>query len=128
MFDNIRNGIFHVTEKKTTSEDSAIRYGSGLVDVFSTPAMIAFMEGTCYKLVESYLPEQYLSVGFEVNVRHLKATPIGMKVKCKAILEKIEGKRLDFIVEAFDEEGQIGEGKHVRYIIDKAKFIEKIKK
>jgi len=128
MFEKIITGISFEMKKKTKPQDSAIRFGSGLVDVFSTPAMIGFMEGTCYKTVENYLPEEFSTVGFEVNIKHLKATPIGMEVKCKAILKKIEGKRLEFDVQAFDEYGLIGEGKHVRYIIDKNKFSEKLKK
>lgn len=128
MFEKIKKGISLELERITKAEDSAINFGSGLVDVFSTPAMIGLMEGTCYRAVEEYLPDEFSTVGFEVNIRHLKATPIGMKVSCVAILEEVEGKRLEFYVKAFDEDGLIGEGKHVRYIIEKNKFIEKLRK
>jgi fluoroacetyl-CoA thioesterase len=125
-FDKIVAGIKYTMNKQVMPEDSASRYDSGLVEVFSTPAMIALMEGTCYRSVMPFLPKGFSTVGFELNIRHLKATPIGMKVRCNAVLESIEGKRILFNVEAFDEDGKIGEGTHVRYIIDEQKFIEKL--
>ena len=126
MFDKVMTGLEFTMEKLVKPEDSAARYDSGLVEVFSTPAMIALMEGTCYRCVMPFLPEGYITVGTEVNIRHLKATPIAMKAKCEAKLEKVDGKRLEFHVNAWDEEGLIGEGKHVRFIIDEKKFIEKL--
>jgi fluoroacetyl-CoA thioesterase len=125
-FEKIQAGLTFEMEKIVQPEDSASRYDSGLVEVFATPAMIALMEGTCYRCVMSFLPEGFSTVGAEVNIRHLKATPIGMKVKCVAVLAGVEGKRLDFDVKAWDEHGQIGEGKHVRFIIDEKRFIEKL--
>ena len=126
MFDKLIAGLEFTMEKLVKPEDSAARYDSGLVEVFSTPAMIALMEGTCYRCVMPFLPNGYTTVGTEVNIKHLKATPIGMKAKCEAKLEKVEGKRLDFQVKAFDEEGLIGVGTHVRFIIDEKKFSEKL--
>ncbi len=122
----IKPGIKFEMEKQTLAEDSASRYDSGLVDVFSTPAMVALMEGTSYRCVMPFLPEGYSTVGTEVNVRHLKATPIGMKVRCKSILKILDGKRLVFEVNAWDEKGLIGEGTHERYIIDLKKFISRL--
>jgi len=124
-FENIQPGLTFEMEKVTLPEDSAARYDSGLVDVFSTPAMIALMEGTCYRCVMSFLPLGFSTVGTLVNVQHLKATPISMNVKCRAVLESVEGKRLVFDVKAWDEKGLIGEGKHSRYIIDEQQFIKK---
>jgi len=126
MFEKVKEGLTFTMEKIVKLEDSASRYDSGLVEVFSTPAMIALMEGTCYRSVMPFLPQGFSTVGFEVNIRHLKATPIGMSVRCNAVLESIEGKRILFNVEAFDEDGKIGEGTHIRYIIDEKKFIEKL--
>lgn len=126
-FEKIKTGLTHTMEKTVLPEDSASRYDSGLVEVFSTPAMIALMEGTCYRCVLPFLPEGFSTVGVEVNIRHIKATPIGMKVRCEAILKEVKEKRLEFEVKAWDEQGLIGDGKHVRYIIDEKKFLEKIK-
>ena len=86
--------------------------------------MIALMENAALNVVLPYLGEDHNTVGFEVNVKHLKPTPVGMQVECKATLIEIEGKKLTFNVIANDEEGKIGEGTHVRYIINSRKFME----
>lgn len=122
---NIKTGIRFSTEKTVQPEDTANHYNSGLVEAFATPAMIAMMENTCMQCVQPHLPEGFGTVGFEVSIKHVKATPVGMKVTCNAILTKAEGKKLTFNVKAEDEEGEIGFGKHVRYIIDQKKFMEK---
>lgn len=107
--------------------NTAKAYGSGLIDVFATPAMIALMEKTAHRSIQSFLTEGIVTVGIEINVKHIKATPIGKQVKCYSTLQKIEGKRLYFTIEAFDQEGKIGEASHIRYIVDAVKFVEKIK-
>ena len=119
-------GITHTVTQKVTYEDTAAKYGSGLVEVFATPAMIALMEKASLKAVQPFLGEELNTVGFEVNIRHFKPTSIGMEVKCTATLKETDGKKLTFHVVAFDEEGKIGEGKHIRYIINSKKFMEKL--
>lgn len=123
----IEKGITHIEEKVVGYEDTAANYGSGLVEVFATPAMIALMENTALKTVQPYLPENYNTVGFELNIRHLKPTPVGETVKCTATLTKSEGKKLVFYLQAEDKDGKIGEGTHIRYIIDADKFMEQFK-
>lgn len=120
-------GIKLTTTKTVGKDDTAAVYGSGLLDVFSTPAMISLMEQTAMKAVEAYLNEGEGTVGTEVNVRHLKATAVGQTVTCTATLEEVTGKKLLFHVEASDVHGKIGEGHHERFIIDNDKFMAKIK-
>ena len=96
--------------------------GSGAEPVFATPQMIALMEGTCLESVRPFLEEGFSTVGTMVNVRHLSATPVGMRVNCETKLLEAEGKRLLFSVKAYDEAGLIGEGLHERAIIHQRKF------
>ncbi len=120
-------GIRLTNSKTVTERDTAAVYGSGLHDVFSTPAMIAFMEQTAMRAVEACLNEGEGTVGTEINVKHVRATAVGKDVTCTATLQEVNGRRLLFHVEASDETGIIGEGHHERFIIDNEKFISKIK-
>ncbi len=125
---NLETGISYSAKQKVEQKDTAAHYGSGLVEVFATPAMIALMENAALNTVLPYLGNEHNTVGFEVNVRHLKPTPVGMQVECTATLIEIEGKKLTFKLEAKDEEGKIGEGTHIRYIINSKKFMQSINK
>lgn len=111
-----------IVEEKHT----AAAFGSGSIYVFSTPMMIGLMENASLKCAESGLPEGQSTVGTFVNVKHMAATPMNMKVKATATLIEIEGKKLLFKVEAFDEKEMIGEGTHGRYIIDAEKFLKRV--
>jgi predicted thioesterase len=106
--------------------DTAKHYGSGLLEVFATPAMIALMENTAHLSVQKFLDEGMITLGIEINVKHIKATKVGSIVTCETILTKIEEKKLFFELKAFDEIGEIGNGTHIRYIVDSVKFMNRL--
>jgi predicted thioesterase len=109
-----------------TADKTAVAYGSGTVEVFATPAMIALMEQTAMESIAHFLQEPYVTVGAEVSVKHFRATLPGAKITCISKLILSEGKKLVFEVQASDESGVIGKGIHTRYIVDKQKFIDNL--
>ena len=115
-------GIKGTKEIMVTNENTAKTMGSGTLDVFATPAMIALMEHTAYESVAAELEEGSGTVGTALNVKHVAATPVGMKVTCETELIKVDGRALTFSVKAFDEKGLIGEGEHERFIVFNEKF------
>ena len=123
----IETGIKGHKEQIVTPEMSAARVGSGLVDVFATPMLVALVEQTCYESVLPHLDEGQGTVGTLVNVSHLSATPIGKRVWCDSELTEVDRRRLVFSVKAYDEAGLIGEGTHERFVIDTAKFMDKLR-
>ena len=123
----IETGIKGHREQIVTPEMSAARVGSGLVDVFATPMLVALVEQTCYESVLPHLDEGQGTVGTLVNVSHVSATPIGKRVWCESELVEVDRRRLVFSVKAYDECGLIGEGTHERFVIDTAKFMDKLK-
>ncbi|MCG8572781.1 MAG: thioesterase family protein [Spirochaetes bacterium] len=122
----MKEGLKLTLEKKVTPQESASQYGSGTVEVFATPAMIAFMEQTALKCVAPHLEAGTTTVGIGIDIKHLKATPINMKVKCQAIVTKIDGKKITFQIEAWDEMDKIGTGTHIRYVIDIEQFSQQL--
>lgn len=128
MESQLKIGIIGKHEEKVVLEKTAAKYGSGLVEVYATPAMIALMEKTAMLSVIPYLPQGHGTVGTEVNIKHLKATPVGQLVTCESELIECDGRKLVFKVVARDEEGEIGNGTHTRFIIDTAKFMAKLQK
>lgn len=118
-------GISHEMTRDVTNENTAASLGSGLLDVFATPAMVALMEETCMKSVQAELDEGCGTVGTGLTIHHVSATPIGMKVRCASKLVEVDGRKLVFDVQAFDEAGLIGQGTHERFIIENEKFFQK---
>lgn len=105
---------------------SAREMGSGDLDVFSTPCLVGLMEEACWKSIASSLSEGESSVGVEMTVSHLAATPIGMEVWAESMVTAVDGKRIHFTVTAYDEAGEIGKGSHARFVVSAEKFMARI--
>ena len=120
-------GMSATAETTVKHDNTALAVGSGTLEVFATPMMVALIEQTCLESVLPQLEEGQGTVGTLVNVSHVSATPVGMRVWCESELVEVDRRRLVFKVKAYDECGLIGEGTHERFIIDNAKFMEKIK-
>ncbi|MCG8697254.1 MAG: thioesterase family protein [Bacteroidales bacterium] len=109
------------------NKDSAKSLGSGGLDVFGTPAMIALMENTALHMIRPYLPEGSDSVGIMINTKHLKASPIGAEITCEATVTAVDGKKVSYTITCHDETGEkIGESEHDRFIVDIERFISKL--
>lgn len=119
-------GIKGYKEITVTKELTAISVGSGDLEVYATPAMIALMEGTASESVKPELELGQGSVGTCIAIKHLAATPIGMRVRCESELVEVDGRRLVFNITAYDEKDKIGEGTHERFIILNDKFQSKV--
>jgi len=124
----IPQGIENELTRLVNDNDSASNCGSGLLPVFATPALVAFLEQAAHTSIEHLLPEGLTTVGAEINVKHLKATPLGMQVRCHSKLVESDGRRLVFNIEAYDEVAKIGEAVHIRYIVDSRRFMDKLGK
>jgi fluoroacetyl-CoA thioesterase len=124
--EHIRSGL--VGEKTATVVDTllATHLGSGSLEVYATPAMIALIESAAVAAIDPLLPEGQASVGVALNVRHLAATPPGQQVRARAEVTGVEGREVTFNVQAWDERELIGEGTHTRYLIDVARFVERV--
>ncbi len=121
----LQEGIVGQQEMVVTEKDTAEALKSGTLKVLATPAMIAFIEETAWKSVAPELEEGCATVGTSLNVKHMSATPVGMKVFCQTRLVEIEGRRLMFHVEVSDEKGNVGGGTHERFIVQSDKFQKK---
>ncbi len=107
-------------------ENTAAAVGAGGVEVFGTPMMIALMENAAWRAVANSLDEGDVTVGIVVNVRHLAATPLGQQIRATAELIEIDGRRLVFNVEAYDEKRKIGEGRPERFVVNLERFVTRI--
>jgi fluoroacetyl-CoA thioesterase len=126
--EELKIGMSGETSHVVKEQDTAAKIGSGLVAAYSTPSMIALMEKASVAAIQPYLSEGRTSVGVEVDIKHLAATPVGMQVRARASLVEIDKSRLKFRVEAWDEKEKIGEGSHVRAILDTLRFEQRLKR
>ncbi len=121
----IEIGKEYTKEIVVTENDTAKVVGSGELEVFATPKMCALMEECAYKCIADDLEEGASSVGTSLNIKHLSATPVGMKVIIKATITEVDGRKIVFSLFANDEAGLIGEGTHERFIVYAEKFVAK---
>ena len=119
-------GIKGTAEDTVTEEKTAAAMGSGGLTVYATPRMTCMMEYTAWASVEPYLSEGKGTVGTRLDVSHVSASPVGARIRYESELTGIEGRKLVFSVEAYDEAGLIGKGTHERFIIDNQKFMDKV--
>ena len=118
-------GIKNQIKKTVVEELTAKVMGSGRLDVFATPAMVAMMEEAAHTSDEPELEEGQGTVGTSMTVSHIAATPVGMEVTCESELIEVDGRKLVFEIKAMDEVGLIGEARHERFIIENEKFLAK---
>ena len=123
----LKEGMSLTLEKIVNAKATAAKIASGALNVFATPILIAFMENTSFELVQKELPAGETTVGISVNIKHLKANLVGDKIRCISILEKIDGKKLEFSVKVYHKDTLVGEGKHERFIVNEEKFLNKLK-
>ena len=122
----LQAGITGRAETVVDHSNTAKFLGSGELEVFATPSMIALMEQTCQKSVADALEPGQGTVGTHLDISHDAATPLGMKVTVDSELVEVDGRKLVFAVKAYDECGLIGQGKHERFIINNEKFLAKV--
>lgn len=123
----IKIGLRHTSEMVVSEKDTAIHVGSGDMLVLATPMMVALMENAALLAVRDHLPEGCTTVGGHIESSHLRPSKIGDVVTAVAEVTKVDGKRIFFKVAAYCGEDLLGEGTHLRFIVDKKRFLEKIK-
>jgi len=128
ILDAVKPGLSGSAELVVAEEHTAPRVGSGEVRVLATPVMINLFEAAALAAVERLLPAGYQSLGTVLNVRHIAATPVGMRAKAKATVLNVDGRTIFFELEARDEKEVIGDGTHERVVVNVAKFSERVQK
>jgi len=119
-------GMMYEESLVVEEQHTAAHLGSGGVRVLATPVMVALMEAAARSLVDPHLEQGYMSVGTTLDIKHLAATPLGMRVTARAELVSVDKRRLNFKVEAYDEQEKVGEGTHTRAIINLKWFWDKL--
>jgi predicted thioesterase len=119
-------GMTFTSDAVVALSNCAVTMGSGDLEVFATPAMVALMENAAMNAVAPVLPQGSTTVGAEINTTHIKPSAVGARVQATATLTAIEGRKLTFAVEAANEVGTIGKGTHVRFIVDEERFMAKL--
>ena len=119
-------GLKHTSEQTVSEALTAMQMGSGDLPVFATPAMMALMENAAMMAVANELPEGCTTVGGHIESSHLRPSKVGEKVSAVAEVTKVDGKKIEFKVAAYSGETLLGKGTHLRFVVDKEKFISKL--
>ena len=122
----IQEGLTHTSQLTVTEAVSAIEMGSGDLPVLATPAMMALMENAAMLAVAPHLPEGSTTVGGHISASHIKPTPVGETVTATATVTKVDGKKIEFEVKAHCGDILLGEGSHLRFIVDREKFMSRL--
>ncbi|UKK66612.1 thioesterase family protein [Prevotella communis] len=122
----IETGLKYTSELTVTDDVTAVKMGSGDMPVLATPAMMALMENAAMKAVAKELPEGSTTVGGHIESSHLRPTKVGDKVTATAEVTKVDGKKITFKVAAYCGDTLLGEGTHLRFIVDKERFMSKL--
>lgn len=123
----VKKGLTAQSTTTVVAENTAVQMGSGDMAVFATPALVALMENAAMRAVAPHLEAGFTTVGAEMNTSHIKPSGLGAVVTATAVLTDVEGRKLTFTVGARDGEGLIGEGTHVRFVVDRERFLAKVK-
>jgi fluoroacetyl-CoA thioesterase len=124
----IRPGLSGTAELVVGEEHTAPRVGSGRVHVLATPVMINLIEAAALAAIEHLLPAGYQSLGTRLDIRHIAATPVGMRVRATAVVTKTDSRTVSFRIEAHDEKDLIGDGTHERVVVNVAKFDQRVQR
>ena len=119
-------GLRYESQTIVSASNTAIALGSGDMEVFATPAMVALMENAAMMAVALHLDEGDTTVGSMISTTHLKPSKIGRSISAVAELTEVEGRKLTFKITAYDADVVIGEGDHIRYIVNREKFLAKL--
>ena len=119
-------GLKYQSRVVVSEDNTALKLGSGDMEVFATPAMIALMENAAMNAVASHLDAGATTVGTMMKSSHIKASALGATITAEAELVAVEGRRLSFTVKAWDDKGVIGEGEHERFVVDRERFLSKL--
>ena len=122
----IETGLKHTSEMTVTEDVTAMVIGSGDMPVLATPMMMALMENAAMLAVKDKLPEGCTTVGGHIESSHLKPSKIGDVVRAEAEVTKVEGKKIEFRVSAYSDKTLLGEGTHLRFIVDREKFMSRL--
>jgi fluoroacetyl-CoA thioesterase len=124
----LKDGLAGSADLIVGEEHTAPRVGSGRVRVLATPVMINLMEAAALDAVERLLPTGHQSLGTHLNVGHYAATPVGMRLRATAVVIKVEGRTIEFRVEAFDEKERVGDGTHTRVVVNVERFDQRVQR
>jgi fluoroacetyl-CoA thioesterase len=119
-------GLTGRSEMVVKEEDLVSRLGGIAVEVLSTPRLIQLLETAAIEAIQDFISADQISLGTEVKIKHLSATPLGMKVTAHALLKGVEKNRLLFLVDAYDEKEKVAEGEHERVLVSKERFLQKV--